>query len=86
MSEQKPIDMVLHCPECGMQHVDSPEPENDWDNPPHKSHYCHGCGIVWRPADVPTNGVERIQTRGENDTWTFLPLDERDAPFPPTPA
>ena len=31
------IDMVLHCPKCGTQHIDEPEPENDWDNPPHKS-------------------------------------------------
>lgn len=41
-----------------------------WDNPPHKSHLCHGCGIIWRPADVPTNGVAEIKTKGENDTWS----------------
>src|SRR5574340_600312 len=23
-----------------------------WDNPPHRSHLCHGCGHIWRPADV----------------------------------
>lgn len=40
-----------------------------WDNPPHKSHLCHGCGIIWRPADVPTNGVAAIKTHGEKDTW-----------------
>ncbi len=108
MPEQEPIDMILHCPSCGKQHVDAPEPdicecgcdqychqENGecwgkavtekplprtvhcdckgfkvaWLNPPHKSHLCHGCGTVWRPADVPTNGVEKIGTRGEKDTW-----------------
>lgn len=104
MPEQEPIDMILHCPNCGKQHVDAPEPdicecghrEGDhpedftdpcceispdgrrcmcrefkaaWLNPPHKSHLCHGCGTVWRPADVPTNGVEKIGTRGEKDTW-----------------
>jgi hypothetical protein len=89
-----PIDMVLHCPKCGTQHIDAPEPEPEcdcripimegagqhspscsvfrevWTNPPHKSHLCHGCGVVWRPADVPTNGVAAVKTKGEHDTWT----------------
>lgn len=64
-----PIPMVLYCPNCGLQHVDAPEPENGWENPPHKSHLCHGCKAVWRPADVATVGVEAIETRGERDTW-----------------
>ena len=64
-----PIDMVLACPSCKCLHVDTPEPEKGWLNPPHKSHLCHYCGVIWRPADVPTNGVQRIQTRGEADTW-----------------
>lgn len=38
-----------------------------WTNPPHKSHLCHGCGLVWRPADVATNGVAATRTRGEKD-------------------
>jgi hypothetical protein len=40
-----------------------------WTNPPHKSHLCHGCGVIWRPADVPTNGVARPATRGKADTF-----------------
>ena len=64
----KPIDMILHCPDCGEQHIDDPEPP-DWDNPPHKSHLCAKCGLIWRPADVPTNGVAVLATRGTNDTW-----------------
>lgn len=64
-----PIPMVLHCPECGIQHVDKAEPEKGWDNPPHRSHLCHGCGCIWRPADVPTDGVAAISTRGAADTW-----------------
>lgn len=42
-----------------------------WTNPPHKSHLCHNCGAVWRPADAATNGVAQIATRGKNDNiWT----------------
>lgn len=97
-----PIDMVLHCPNCGHQHIDGAEPDickcghssliheppNEkaifrcadygcpctnfdvaWLNPPHRSHLCHRCGTIWRPADVPTNGVRAIGTKGEKDTW-----------------
>jgi hypothetical protein len=64
--ELKPVDMMLFCPKCGFQHVDAPTP--DWTNPPHRSHLCHECGCVWRPADVPTNGVAGIQTFGAADT------------------
>lgn len=68
-----PIPMLLFCPECGLQHVDAPEPARDgeeaWDNPPHRSHLCRGCGTVWRPADVATVGVASIQTTGQADNW-----------------
>lgn len=82
----EPIDMVLFCPQCGVQHVDAPEAgvafmqdasghQGDaptivgaWDNPPHRSHLCHACGHVWRPADVPTNGVPAIKTAGKADS------------------
>lgn len=68
-----PIDMVLHCPACGLQHIDAPgmnsEVDNHaWDNPPHRSHLCHGCGHIWRPADVPTNGVAAVKTKGKADS------------------
>lgn len=75
-----PIDMVLHCPACGLKHIDAPDTRRVlaegvyvddvtlWDNPPHKSHLCHGCGHIWRPADVPTNGVEHTKTIGKNDS------------------
>lgn len=65
-----PIEMVLHCPACGVQHVDAPEPARGWTNPPHRSHLCHGCGTVWRPADVATVGVRAVLTSGQGDTWT----------------
>ncbi len=78
-----PIDMVLHCPACRMQHIDMPEACPDegcdhygtphghpdlWTNPPHRSHLCHGCGLIWRPADVPTNGVAAVKTKGSADS------------------
>lgn len=90
----RPIDMVLHCPSCGMQHIDAPDqvdgaaevkteavfdtdgrhagylfdPSQKWTNPPHRSHLCSGCGHVWRPADVPTNGVVAVTTKGKKDS------------------
>lgn len=72
--ETKPIDMVLHCPKCGRQHIDAPEEHwnrqflYSWENPPHRSHLCHGCGHIWRPADVPTNGVQAVKTKGKADS------------------
>lgn len=68
---QKPIDMVLYCPRCHTKHVDAPEPGQvwasdasteyvAWTNPPHKTHRCKHCQYEWRPAHVPTNGVEEL--------------------------
>ncbi|UIY60039.1 hypothetical protein [Burkholderia cepacia] len=85
--QPKPIDMLLFCPKCGEQHIDAPEPADadvdvdgtvisatpEWENPPHRSHLCANCKTVWRPADVPTNGVAAIQTRGKADTWSGQP-------------
>lgn len=63
-----PVDMLLYCPSCGLQHVDAPDERTpDWNNPPHKSHLCHGCGYIWRTADVPTNGVKTLKTAGKAD-------------------
>lgn len=70
-----PIDMVLFCPECRHQHVDAPEPDSGWINPPHKSHLCHKCGTVWRPADIATNGVASTKTRGSADSILFAPTE-----------
>lgn len=65
----QPIDMVLHCPKCGLQHIDAPDERTpDWKNEPHRSHLCHGCGHIWRPADVATNGVQAVKTKGNADS------------------
>lgn len=76
--------MVLYCPNCGLQHIDAPKLGSygltcdgngvptevpDWTNPPHRSHLCTDCGCIWRPCDVPTEGVESIATEGKADTW-----------------
>ena len=81
-----PINMVLHCPKCGLQHIDAPDHPHyggmtdatgfhpRWDNPPHRSHLCKGCGNIWRPADVPTNGVAAVATKGKADSPIAAPV------------
>ena len=83
----EPIDMVLFCPKCGLQHIDAPEDallhhgghlppepgEEGWSNPPHRSHLCHGCGHIWRPSDRATNGVAAIATKGRADSEPVSP-------------
>jgi hypothetical protein len=97
-----PIDMVLHCPKCGLQHVDRDDVEYydpldggnapEWSNPPHRSHLCRpkdgGCGHVWRPADVPTNGVAAVKTKGKADSplATHQPQAAESAPADATEA
>jgi predicted RNA-binding Zn-ribbon protein involved in translation (DUF1610 family) len=44
-----------------------------WDNPPHRSHKCGNCGHIWRHADVPTNGVRAIETKGRADSPIVTP-------------
>ena len=76
-----PIPMLLFCPKCGVQHIDAPDERTlDWDNPPHRSHLCHGCGCIWRPAAVLTTGVESITPLGKSDTWKPGP-ESRDHTF-----
>jgi hypothetical protein len=95
---QPPIDMVLFCPDCGMQHIDAPEEEEyedksgalrmkcDWTNPPHRSHLCGDCGHIWRPADVPTNGVSAVKTKGNADSPIDWPAHSAPAETPPAGA
>lgn len=95
-----PIDMLLYCPNCGVQHIDKDNSdelriqaaelgidregdrrcerwieEREWTNPPHRSHLCASCGCIWRPADVPTNGVEAVATHGTADSWVAASPD-----------
>jgi hypothetical protein len=65
------VNLILWCPFCGAQHIDAPEPEIGWTNPPHRSHKCAVCECIWRPADCNTNGIAKIETVGKDD-WIML--------------
>lgn len=51
-----PIPMLLVCPDprCCMRHID----EGEFATKSHHTHACQSCGMVWRPALVPTVGVQ----------------------------
>lgn len=53
---KKPIPLILTCPAptCGARHID----EGEWANRVHHTHSCQICGFTWRPAVVPTVGVQ----------------------------
>lgn len=48
-----PIPVVIHCPKCGLQHVD----EGEWTMRAHRTHLCAKCGETWTPCARPTVGV-----------------------------
>jgi hypothetical protein len=49
-----PIPMFLTCPLCNGRHID----EGEFATKPHHTHACQHCGLTWRPAIVPTCGVQ----------------------------
>lgn len=51
-----PVPMLLACPACDVKHVD----EGEWATRPHRTHLCHACGSLFRPALVPTVGVAAL--------------------------
>jgi hypothetical protein len=55
-----PEPLVLHCPRCGLQHVD----EGEWATRAHKTHLCAGCGQEWRPKETATVGVAAQRSKG----------------------
>lgn len=54
LSSPAPIPMLLWCPSCGERHIDVGE----FATKVHHTHACQSCGMVWRPAVVPTVGVQ----------------------------
>lgn len=75
--ELAPINMLLFCPACGEQHIDMPDLVEGWDNPPHKTHRCEHCRHLWRPCDLPTNGVDTIRSWAKYAAQPALRLDDR---------
>lgn len=51
-----PIPMLLTCPSCHQRHIDAGE----YASRSHRSHQCEHCGMIWRPANVPTVGVRTL--------------------------
>jgi hypothetical protein len=49
-----PIPMLIWCPQCKARHIDVGE----FETKPHHTHACQACGMCWRPAIVPTVGVQ----------------------------
>ncbi len=59
-----PIPMLLWCPECKARHVDVDE----FATKVHHTHSCQICGHTWRPAVVPTVGVQFLPGF-KNEEW-----------------
>lgn len=49
-----PVPMILTCPLCCARHID----EGEFATKEHHTHSCQSCGFTWRPAVVPTVGVQ----------------------------
>lgn len=49
-----PVPILLHCPECNERHID----RGEFATKVHHTHSCQFCGMTWRPAVVPTVGVQ----------------------------
>jgi predicted RNA-binding Zn-ribbon protein involved in translation (DUF1610 family) len=49
-----PVPILLACPSCGARHID----EGEFATKVHHTHACQSCGLMWRPAVVPTVGVQ----------------------------
>lgn len=47
-----PTPALLHCPQCGVQHVE----KGKWATFDHKRHLCYGCGSFFDVAE-PNVGV-----------------------------
>lgn len=58
-----PVPMILTCPVCSARHID----EGEFAAKAHHTHACQSCGMVWRPAIVPTVG-------GQVPAWVQEPL------------
>ena len=53
-AKPEPIPLILTCPGCNARHID----EGEFATKVHHTHSCQACGLTWRPAVVPTVGVQ----------------------------
>lgn len=53
-ADPAPIPLILTCIACHARHVD----KGRFATQPHRDHSCQACGVTWRPALVPTVGVQ----------------------------
>lgn len=76
-ADPAPIPMLLWCPACHARHVD----KGRFATKPHRDHSCQACGLTWRPALVPTVGVQFLPGyKDEIDPAADAARDERGAP------
>lgn len=73
MSEQTAVPMLLACPVCGARHID----EGEFATKLHHTHACQNCGMVWRPAIVPTVGVQFLPGFGPKEKEAALAQELR---------
>lgn len=52
----EPVPMLLWCPYCHERHIDIGE----FATKVHHTYACQKCGLPWRPALVPTVGVQHL--------------------------
>jgi rubredoxin len=69
-----PIPMLLNCPACHARHVDVGE----FATRVHRTHCCQNCGVVWRPALVPTVGVQFLPGYQNEPSSSARTLTEED--------
>lgn len=69
-----PIPMRLTCEGCGRLHID----EGEFATKPHHTHACQYCGMVWRPALVPTVGVRFLPGFRAPVEFAGLPIEGTD--------
>jgi len=68
-----PHDLVIHCPNCGKQHLDIGE----FASRVHRKHLCEnttegektGCGHLWVPFPYATRGVEEVGDADSTELW-----------------
>jgi hypothetical protein len=67
---------------AALARAEKAEKERDEARERCKSHLCHACGTIWRPATVATVGVLRVLPEGKDDTWIpGAPPDWRKPPL-----